>query len=152
MSANAQWNGSSLWQQYDIVCYGLSPLPFLSLLFIFFQTVVATLHLRGNWARSCPGGFADGASKIPIWWCSPRGFHFPEHNLVLLKYEHHYMQGTHWAHGMYSVWISLLFPWSITSCCISFILLEPINTTHNSLRQVVKIVRLYWTFFLLYLW
>lgn len=64
MSGNAQLNGSSLWQQHDIVCFGLSPFPFLSLRFICFQTVMATARCS-ILVRSCPGGFVDGASKIP---------------------------------------------------------------------------------------
>lgn len=96
-SVNKQWNCSSLWQQYDIVCYDRSTFPFLFLLFIFFSNCdggCVMLHLQGNRAHSCPEGFADGASKIPICWCSLGGFYFPlrlqtERHVVSLKNEHH---------------------------------------------------------------
>lgn len=97
MSVNKLLNCSSLWQQDHIVCYERSTFPFLFLLFVFFSNCdgdCLMLHLQGNRAHSCPEGFADGASKIPICWCSLGGFYFPlrlqtERRLVSLKNQHH---------------------------------------------------------------
>lgn len=97
MSVNKQFNCSSLCQQYDIVCYDPSTFPFLFLLFIFFSNCDSDcliLHLQGNRAHSYPEGLADGASKIPICFCSLGGFYFPlclqtDRRFVSLKNEHH---------------------------------------------------------------
>lgn len=63
MSANAQLNGSSLWQQYDIVCYSLSPFPFLSPRFIFFQT-----------ARCSISGASQPIPALEGLWMGPAKF------------------------------------------------------------------------------
>lgn len=89
MSANARLNGSSLWQQYDIVCYGLSPFPSLSLRFVFLRTVMATARcsisgasqpvpaLEGLWMGPSDGvqvefpraqlGFTENWAALHVW-------------------------------------------------------------------------------------
>lgn len=126
MSTNAQLNGSSLWQQYDIVCSGLSPVPFLPLRFIFFGTVMATAisgasqpvpALEGLWM-----GPSDGVQVLFSWERSSAAC--VGHSSLL------------W------VWISLLLSWAITSYCISFTWLEPGIKHHSRRLLVTHIARL----------
>lgn len=146
MSANKPLNCSRLWQQDHIVCHQRSTFPFLCLLFVSFSNCDGDClmrHLRGNRAHSCPEGFADGAGK------NSHLLAFAGKTLFPTTFANGAAASFHWemssskcrrqqADRVHGGWISLPFSRVIASHCISFMLLDPINTTNNSLSSTVS--------------
>lgn len=147
MSANKPLNCSRLWQQDHIVCHQRSTFPFLCLLFVSFSNCdgdCLMLHLRGNRAHFCPEGFADGGRRKNSHLLA-----FAGKILFPTTFANRAAALFHWetssskcrrqrADRVHGGWISLPFSRVITSHCISFMLLHPINTTNNSLSSTVS--------------
>lgn len=117
-SVNKQFNCSSPWHRYDIVCCRCSTFAFLFLLFVFFS----------NWWRWLPDapsprqpssflpwkGFADGASKIPMCWCLVGRILVPATFCKQSAASFHWKMSTakcrtQQAYSVHAVWVSLLF-------------------------------------------
>lgn len=111
-----------------------------------FQTVMVTACL--------PPSLGQPSSFLPrrvCWWSQQK---FPFVGVRWEDFISHYVckqsaASFHWkmstticrtqqAFSVHGVWISLLFSWAITSYCISFMLMVPINTKHNSLTLTIS--------------